>query len=260
MSNHLHLVLHIDLEKAASWTQREVCLRWNKLFKNKEPVATFLARGKESTEEPTEHARAEQIRQNLSSISWFMKCLSEPIARRANAEDEITGVFWDKRFKSQALLDEASLLACMSYVDLNPIRAGVSRSLNNSNFSSIKERIKEYKGSTVERKLMPFKDKVKDSEACKSINFSLADYLTMVDQTGRALRNGRRGYIPKSTMPILKSLDIDPDHWLSTIEYFGDSFFAFIGRPDKHEKYKEARNCSRLRGIVSCNKLFRWTV
>ena len=136
MSNHVHAVIEIRAEAAQAWSADVVALRWLRLYPSK---AESAERAAEVLAGST--ARIEVLRKRLCSLSWFMKSLNEPIARRANAEDECTGRFWEGRFTSQPLLDEAAVMSAMTYVDLNPIRAGITDTLEGSRHTSVVKRI-----------------------------------------------------------------------------------------------------------------------
>ncbi len=152
MSNHLHVVLRGRPDLAQDWSDEEVAIRWKRLYPARDPATG-------SPIEPAEcdlamivsdRARVSELRERLSSLSWFMRCLSEPIARRANREDGCTGRFWEGRFKSQALLDEAAILACSIYVDLNPIRAGIATRPEESEHTSAFDRIQSIQAAVAE--------------------------------------------------------------------------------------------------------------
>ncbi len=142
-------------------------------------------------------------RKRLSDISWFMRSLNEYISRRANEEDNCKGHFWESRFKSQALLNEQAVLSCMVYVDLNPIRAGLSEALDDSDFTSIQQRIMEYSQQSQSKQGQQNKapepvvlaDFSEGSNASQSIPCSLKDYFELAGWTGKAIREDKRGYI-----------------------------------------------------------------
>ena len=80
-------------------------------------------------------------RRRLHDLGWYMRCLNEHLARRANREDGCTGRFWEGRYKSQALLDAVALLSAMAYVDLNPVRAGLAADVSGSDYTSARQRL-----------------------------------------------------------------------------------------------------------------------
>ena len=143
MSNHIHLLLRIRPDVSAAWSDEEVARRWCQLHPGRRDES-----GASTEPDPAEiallladHEALAERRRRLSSLSHFMAALCEPIARRANKEDKATGRFWEGRFKSQAVLDEAALLACSVYIDLNPIRAGLAETPETSEFTGAYERI-----------------------------------------------------------------------------------------------------------------------
>src|SRR5690606_38764381 len=146
-----------------------------------------------------------------------------------------TGRFWEGRFKSQALLDEAAVLTCMAYVDLNPVRAKLADTPETADYTAIQARIQALthkkagrpkqqhspnkNTTTTPVKLLPFNagTALKDKE--NAIPFHFQDYLHLLDWTGRAIRNDKRGFIPADTPPILQRLGIPPDQWLDTLPH-----------------------------------------
>src|SRR5690606_36167965 len=144
MSNHYHLVVRVDAQRARGWSDDEVLSRWTKLFVGPEIVRRRLHAGDNDWDANSKRLLAdyvEEYRERLHDLSWFARVLNESIARKANAEDEVTGRFWDGRFKTQALLDHQAVLTAMAYVDLNPIRANIAATPETSGYTSVAERI-----------------------------------------------------------------------------------------------------------------------
>ena len=151
LENHYHSILRTRPDIVATWSDWEVATRWLMLFPRHRSIggATRLPAEEEIRALANRPERIAQLRQRLCSLSWFMGRLNEFIARAANKEDNVKGRFWEARFKCQALLDDAAIVACMVYVDLNPIRAGVAATPEESNFTSIQERIRAWKEETI---------------------------------------------------------------------------------------------------------------
>ncbi|MET0081126.1 MAG: transposase [Candidatus Thiodiazotropha lotti] len=252
MRNHSHIVFRVNREKALAWCGDEVVTRWTALYKPSSIVGRYLDGFNLSKAEiKAVEVDIEKWRHRLYDISWFMRYLNETVARRANEEDECTGRFWEGRFKSQALLDDAALLTCMSYVDLNPIRAGIADTPENSDYTSIQERIRYYH-KTLSRAdnranaqmsspkgLYPF---IGGEQQLKGLGliFSLPDYLELTDWAGRAIREDKSSFIPTELAPILERFNIDPDAWLDSVKNYSKNYFTVVGTRESSKKFSFA--------------------
>ncbi|WP_229677593.1 transposase, partial [Pseudoalteromonas gelatinilytica] len=190
-----------------------------------------------------------------SSISWFMRVLNESIARKANLEDECKGRFWEGRFKSQALLDEAALAACLAYVDLNPVRAKAADLPEESDYTSIKSRINAAQDKKQPKSLMRFAGKPR-KHMPKGLPFELKTYLNLVDWTGRTIREGKPGKIPEDALPILERLNICSGNWLTLTTSFTCSFKNTAGKEQAITAYTNQMKRKRRSSIANSLALF----
>lgn len=237
MSNHYHLVVYVDESEAIAWTDEEVCQRWLTLYNN-HPLVERLQKGTSSCQAEIDAALKiiHKWRARLADLSWLMRNLNEYIARKANKEDNCKGRFWEGRFKSQALLDEKAVLACMAYVDLNPIRAKMANSVQHSEYTSIFERIHNKASYVDNKEQLPFTTKAllgfignEHQQSPKGVAFSLLDYLTLVEETGKIIRSDKRGYLNQQRFPLLDKLGLSSEHWLELAQHFGKQYHQAVG-------------------------------
>ena len=257
MSNHLHLVVRMLPGRAAGWSDDEVVRRWWTAY----PVK-FLADGTgilpdeaQIRQQAGDAAWVAVRRQRLGDLGWLMKALKENISRRANREDQCSGAFWEGRYVSVPLLDQAALTACMAYVDLNPVRAKVAATPEDSDFTSVQTRIRardravkaarlqatattpaqleRARRMLVRVGLSPTATGPEDGlwltpvASCGESGLSLDDYLSLVDATGKTLATGKRGRIDPRLAPILARLDLRVEDWLASM--LGWRMFAGVG-------------------------------
>jgi REP element-mobilizing transposase RayT len=254
MSNHLHVVLRTEPDTVASWSDEEVARRW---------VSAFPGHRESLVSEHVREGRVErlldqpekllEIRQRLGSLSWFMRALSEPIARMANAEDGCTGRFWEGRFKSQVLLDEQAVLSCMAYVDLNPVRAGICDTLEASEHTSIKKRLEQTPNNhepmaTSEAPLAP----VAGLKAAIKMSISHHQYIELVECTGRHTRPDKRGKLAAAgpdAKPVLPNSGMAIEQWVKQVLGTETQFYRAIGSARAMREAAESIGQRWLKGL-----------
>lgn len=240
LDNHFHLLLRLDPQDAAGWSDEEIVERWFILYPPRGPDRrpltgdALLELRRERLSNP---CWLNEIRGRLCSLSWFMKCLKEPLARMINRTDQCRGTLFEGRFKSIAVLDEQALLTVCAYIDLNPIAAGIAATPEASFNTSVKTRIDHARnqgrthdvaaaangsiaGSDAARHLeealwlIPIEDRRRlDSEREGMLeSFTLGNYLMLVEYTGRLFRDGK-ARITANTGDIFQRLQVSSLKW-----------------------------------------------
>lgn len=149
MSNHFHLCVFHDPKIHLQWTDDEVADRWlavspPRTYHDQPVKPEILLEHKVAL--LADRDRLAHVRKQLGSVSTFMKFLKQPIARMANLEAGVKGHFFEQRFWSGALLSERAVLTAMLYVDLNPVRAQIAKSIEEIQHAGITERLAELDG------------------------------------------------------------------------------------------------------------------
>jgi REP element-mobilizing transposase RayT len=280
MDNHLHLLLRLDPDLAAGWSVEEITRRWGRLFpprdKRRRPLPISENWVRDRVKDVAWVARA---RERLQSISWFIKCLKEPLARLANRQEKARGAFFEERFKSVGILDEESLLAVSAYIDLNPVAAGIAEVPETSAHTSIKARVDhtEARGQTAQLEaarggsavgsqaaggleeslwLCPIEDRRRLDSSREGMleGFSLGSYLQLVDHTGRLFRQGKALVSPELA-GILDRLGTTAQGWQARLEKLrtGRWFGRFLAA--SRQKLREAAervNVRRVANLAGC--------
>lgn len=255
MSNHYHVVVRVDPDIAAKWSDEEIADRWVELFPRGNEARDRLHRDGLLADPQ----RLALLRQRLGSLSWFMRCLNEPIARRANAADDVRGHFWEARFKCQALLDDHAVLAAMAYVDLNPVRAGIATGIEDSEYTSVQTRLQ---GLRADHDAWQALAASVDAAACdplplrpvagptggEALCLSLPQYIALVDWTGRQWREGKAS-IDASRPAALATLGIHADDWLKQVRGVGSGYWRAVGRAEALVERAKSMGQSWLRGV-----------
>jgi len=289
LSNHFHIILRNRPDVVKTWSDRRVAEHWLRLYpKDREQE------GKPCDPKPSQirtlakdKKRIAQLRQRLSSISWFHAYLKEKIARRSNVEDQATGAFWEGRFRCTRLIDASALVAASVYVDLNWIRARMAKTPETSRHSSVWFRIAARQarqraarrrgaggqaatsatGAAADGWLAPihegplpadqrFAGRALRISDTPGLPMTLDQYLQLVDWTGRQVRRGKRGTIPAELADILQRLNVDSSIWLEGIEHFEQWFHRAAGCA--RGMMEKARQAGRrwFHGLDRCRQFF----
>ena len=126
MGNHFH-ILATGMELEAQNASKDDLIRKYKLIygKNAEPPQGSYQSNGDIV--PDADGGIERLRNRLGSVSRFVQELKQSFSRWYNKKYDRKGYLWGNRFKGVIIDQGEAQLICSSYIDLNPVRAGIAQ-------------------------------------------------------------------------------------------------------------------------------------
>ena len=260
MDNHYHIVLYVDPLLPEKWSKEDIAERWLKAYSPRLNNPKF-AKQRELKKQAIvgDKVKIKSYRKRLGSLSWFMGRLNEPLAKRSNDEDFCTGSFWQGRYSSQALLDEAAVFSCMAYVDLNPIRAKITEKLEESQNTSIQKRLTKLKNVNpidVQKHLDTSIVAISSQIGERILSMSLKDYIELVEWTGKSIIHPDKASIPPHISSSLQRLNLQQNHWLKQIENFNQNYCHVVGPIEQIRTKAKQLKLRCMKGISAAKLLY----
>lgn len=146
MDNHFHIIA--KAETSAMYSEAEI-----------EKRVSMITNGRKLTPN-----KCQATISRLEDISEYMKSIKETFAKWYNRKHDIKGCFWSERFQNTILQNGTALAQCLAYLELNPVRAKITRVPEKYRWSSIYARVRGTAISSVlsfrglyDEKVTPFK-------------------------------------------------------------------------------------------------------
>jgi REP element-mobilizing transposase RayT len=245
MDNHFHLLVRMfpeDHGDTASLRERFRLAHGDKVLFSSEKIA--------------------DLRKKWSSLSEFVKDIKQSFSRYYNKKNGRKGYLWGDRFKSVIVQDGRTLVNCLAYIDLNPVRANMVK------------RPEEYRWSS-----LGYHAQTNNHAGFLSLDFGMADWGI---ETKERLRKYREFVYETGALDTDKGAMLDPKvvkrerkkgYKLTTADrlryrtrYFTDSGIIgtreFVVRQSKRfhdhfacKKEKTPLNVQGLEGVYSLKRL-----
>jgi len=186
----------------------------------------------------------ERYRKRFGDLSCFIQDLKQRFSRWYNREHDRSGHVWSERFKSVLLGDMRALLACMVYVELNAVRAGIVKNPEDYRYCGLHHYV-------AGGRLSNWLDEGSLTSALPSVssdpNHTLKDlilrYLRIIYVEGMDRPYGKAGIAEKDGSSAIENefVDVDVFSFMRRIRYFSDG--VMLGsKTFCKEKFNEFRS------------------